>query len=87
MEVGERIKLRGPKGEIVPAWLSPPNLETDAAEYSYLAVGIQPNTNYSILLDSEDYRVTTTRPLRFKKENGKIAYSGSFHAARENEDA
>ena len=80
IEVGEQIKLRSPKGKIVSAWLSPPNLETDTAEYSYLAVGVQPNTNYSILLDSEDYRVTTTRPIRFKKEKGKIAYSESFHA-------
>lgn len=86
MEVGEQIKLRSSKGEIVPAWLSPPNLATKAAEYSYLAVGVQTNTNYSILLDSEDYRVTTTRPLRFKKEEGKIAYTGSFHAKRERKE-
>lgn len=80
IEVGERIRLRSPKGKVVPAWLSPPNLETDAAEYSYLAVGVQLNTNYSVLLDSGDYRVTTTRPLRFKKEDGKVVYSESFHA-------
>lgn len=80
IEVGEQIKLRSKKGSVVTAWLSPPNLETEAAEYSYLAVGIQPNTNYSVVLDSRDYRVTTTRSLRFKKESGKITYSGSFHA-------
>ena len=80
MEVGEQIKLRSSKGKIVPAWLSPPNLETDAAEYSYLAVGVQPDTNYYFLLDSGDYRVTTTRPFRFKEKDGKIVYSVSFHA-------
>lgn len=80
MEVGEQIKLRSSKGKIVPAWLSPPNLETDAAEYSYLAVGVLPDMNYYILLDSGDYRVTTTRPLRFKEKDGKMVYSVSFHA-------
>lgn len=80
MEVGARIRLRGPKGKTVSAWLSPRNPETGAAEYSYLAVGVQLNTNYSVLLDGGDYRVTTTRPLRFKKENGKVVYSESFHA-------
>lgn len=80
IKVGERIRLRSPKGKTVSAWLSSPNLETDAAEYSYLAVGVQLNTNYSVLLDDGEYRVSTTRPLRFKKESGKVVYSESFHA-------
>ena len=80
MGVGGRIRLRNPKGGVVSAWLSPPNWKSHAAEYSYLAVGVQLNTNYSVLLDGEDYRVTTTRPLRFKKESGKVVYSESFHA-------
>ncbi len=80
IEVGERIRLRSKKGTVVPAWLSAPNLETDASEFCYLAVGVQLNTDYSVLLDGEDYRVTTARPLRFKKKNGKVTYSESFHA-------
>ena len=79
MEAGERIKLKSEKGAEVSAWLSPPNLASRAAEYCYLAVGVQLNTNYSILLEDEDYRVTTTRPLRFKKKSGKVIYSESFH--------
>ena len=80
IEVGERIQLKSEKGALVPAWLSPPNQTTEAAEFSYLAVGVQVNTNYSVLLDSEDYRVTTTRALRFKKKSDKVVYSESFHA-------
>ena len=83
IEVGGQIKLRSPSGAVVDAWLSPPNWKSSAAEYCYLAVGAQLNTNYSVLLSDGDYRVTTTRPLRFKKENGKVAYSESFHAELE----
>lgn len=80
IEVGERIKLKSEKGVEVPAWLSPPNLSSSASEYCYLAVGVQLNTKYSVLLEDEDYQVTTTRALRFKKKSGKLVYSESFHA-------
>ena len=80
IEVGGRIRLQSPKGEVVCAWLSPPNLDTASSEYCYLAVGARPNMNYTVLLDSGDYRVTTTRPLRFQKKDGKVVYSESFHA-------
>lgn len=79
IEVGERIELKSQRGAVVPAWLTAPSLTSKASEFSYLAVGVQVNTNYSVLLDGEDYRVTTTRPLRFKK-SGKLVYSESFHA-------
>jgi hypothetical protein len=82
IRVGERIRLRSKNGTVVPAWLSPPNPETGASEFCYLAVGIQLNTDYAVFLDGEDYQVTTTRPLCFKKKSGKVAYSESFHAER-----
>lgn len=80
IEVGERISLKSEKGAVVPAWLSPPNQATGSKEFCYLAVGVQLNTSYSIQLEDEDYRVTTTRRLRFKKKSGRVAYSDSFHA-------
>lgn len=80
LEVGAQIQLKSEKGPVVPAWLSPPNVETAASEYCYLAVGVQVNTGYSILLDGGEYRVTTTRPLRFKKKDGKVVYTEAFHA-------
>ena len=80
MEVGGRLNLRSEKGGLVSAWLSPPNLKTHASEYSYLAVGVRLNTNYTIVLDSGEYRVTTTRPVRFQKKSGKVVYTESFHA-------
>lgn len=80
LEVGERIRLRSEKGAAVPAWLSPPNQGSGASEFCYLAVGVQVNTNYTVLLDGEDYRVTTSHPLRFQKKNGRVVYLESFHA-------
>lgn len=81
IQVGDQIWLKGAGHSRVPAWLFSPYRESAGEEYYYLAVGVRLNTGYSVLLEDRDYRVTTTRKLRFKKESGRVVYSESFHAA------
>ncbi len=78
IQVGNRLSLRSRDGAIVSAWLYHPNLTSDAAEYCYLAVGVRTGTDYTILLDSRNYRLSSPQKLRFKEKSGKLLYTGSF---------
>lgn len=82
IKAGTRIRLKGGDGSTAYAWLYNPNLANSAAEYCYLAVGVKLDMDYTVVPDSVRYQVTSSHPLRFESEEGKLSYTGSFHAKR-----